>query len=98
MNTNEVINKQDAINAIREIRTYNCRSTNEIEVADKCITAIMALHENIDVNEELKRLSKRVENIEKQMQEDRDEQLKKLEAADIDYMKWCCALNKIGTN
>jgi len=41
--------------------------------------------------DELKDLSQRVENIEKQMKEDKEEQLKKLKA-ELDYAKFCCAL------
>lgn len=40
---------------------------------------------------ELKDLSKRVENIEKQMKEDKEEQLKKLKA-ELDYVKYHCTL------
>lgn len=44
--------------------------------------------------DELKDLFKRVENIERQMREDKEEQLKKLKA-DLDYAKFCCTLHTI---
>ena len=44
------------------------------------------------INNRLKDLSKRVENIEKQMKEDKEEQLKKLKA-EVDYAKFCCSLH-----
>ena len=43
------------------------------------------------IKDVIKDLSERVENIEKQMKEDREEQLKKLNA-DLDYAKFCCSL------
>ena len=48
--------------------------------------------ERIDIIEnELKDLSKRVEDMEKQMKEDKEEQLKKLKA-ELDYAKFRCDL------
>lgn len=47
--------------------------------------------EMIVVNNRLKDLSKRVEDIEKQIKEDKEEQLKKLKA-ELDYAKFRCAL------
>lgn len=47
--------------------------------------------ENSEIKNEVKDLSARVENIERQMKEDREEQLKKLNA-ELDYAKFCCAL------
>lgn len=44
-----------------------------------------------EIKNKLKDLSKRVENIEKQMKEDKEEQLKKLKA-ELDYAKFHCAL------
>lgn len=60
------------------------------------VTAWMPLPKtyNPQEREELEDLSKRVENIEKQMIEDREERLKKLQA-DLDYAKFCCALPTI---
>lgn len=43
------------------------------------------------INNRLKDLSKRVETLEKQMKEDKEEQLKKLQA-ELDYAKFRCAL------
>lgn len=42
-------------------------------------------------NNRLNDLSERVENIEKQMKKDKEEQLKKLKA-ELDYAKFCCTL------
>jgi len=47
--------------------------------------------------DELKDLSKRVETLEKQMKEDKEVQLKKLEA-ELDYAKFRCALPSIITD
>lgn len=47
--------------------------------------------EMVVVNNGLKDLSERVENIEKQMKEDKENQLKKLKA-EVDYAKFRCAL------
>lgn len=49
--------------------------------------------ENSEIKNEVKDLSQRVENIEKQMKEDKEEQLKKLKA-EIDYAKFRCALHQ----
>ena len=46
------------------------------------------------INNKLKDLSERVETLEKQMKEDREEQLKKLKA-ELDYAKFRCALPNI---
>ncbi len=46
------------------------------------------------INNKLKDLSERVENIEKQMKEDKEEQLKKLKA-EVDYAKFRCSLENI---
>lgn len=43
------------------------------------------------IENEIEELFKRVENIEKQMKEDKEEQLKKLEA-ELEYAKFRCAL------
>lgn len=43
------------------------------------------------IENELKDLSKRVENIEKQIKEDKEEQLKNLKA-ELDYAKFRCTL------
>lgn len=43
------------------------------------------------IENDLKNLSERVEDIEKQMKEDKEEQLKKLKA-ELDYAKFRCAL------
>ena len=53
--------------------------------------------ENSEIKNEVKDLSKRVEAIEKQMKEDKEEELKKLKA-EIDYAKFRCDLGKITTN
>ena len=45
----------------------------------------------------LKVLSEKVESIEKQMKEDKEEQLKKL-YAELDYAKFCCSLIAAGQN
>lgn len=47
-----------------------------------------------EIKNELKGLSKRVENIEKQMKEDKEKQLKKLKA-ELDYAKFRCDLPTI---
>jgi len=47
--------------------------------------------ENSEIKNEVKDLYKRVENIEKQMREDKEEQLKRLKA-EVDYAKFRCAL------
>ena len=44
-----------------------------------------------EIKNKLKDLSERVENIEKQMKEDKEEQLKKLKA-EVDYAKFRCTL------
>ena len=49
------------------------------------------IKEMVIFNNRLNDLSERVENIEKQIKEDKEEQLKKLQA-EIDYAKFCCAL------
>lgn len=46
------------------------------------------------INYKLEDLSKRVEALEKQIKEDKEEQLKKLEA-ELDYVKFCCSLPTI---
>lgn len=46
------------------------------------------------INDKLKNLSERVENIENQMREDREGQLKELKA-ELDYAKFRCALPTI---
>jgi len=48
--------------------------------------------ENSEIKNKLKDLSERVENIEKQMKEDKEEQIKKLKA-EMDYAKFRCALS-----
>ena len=48
------------------------------------------LIDNYCEENELKDLSKRVEDIEKQIQEEKEEQLKKLKEQ-LDYAKFCCA-------
>ena len=45
------------------------------------------------IEHEIKDLSKRVEILEKQMKEDKEEQIKKLKA-ELDYAKFCCALKE----
>ena len=50
--------------------------------------------ENSEIKNEINLLSKRVETLEKQMKEDKEEQLKKLEA-ELDYAKFRCALPTI---
>lgn len=47
--------------------------------------------EVIDIKYKLEELFERVENIEKQIKEDKEEQLKKLKA-ELDYAKFRCAL------
>lgn len=47
--------------------------------------------ENSEIKNEVKDLSERVENIEKLMKEDKEEQLKKLKA-ELDYAKFRCTL------
>ena len=47
--------------------------------------------ENSEIKNEVKDLSKRVEILERQMKEDKEEQLKKLKA-ELDYAKFRCAL------
>lgn len=46
------------------------------------------------IEDELEKLFERIENIEKQMKEDKEERLKKLEA-ELDYAKFRCALPTI---
>lgn len=46
------------------------------------------------VNDKLKDLSKRVENIENQIKKDKEEQLKKTQA-EIEHAKFCCALSEM---
>lgn len=60
------------------------------------VTAWMPLPKTYNPQSEgkAKDLSKRVEDLETQMKEDREERLKKLQA-DLDYAKFCCALPTI---
>ena len=67
-----------------------------------CLGIITAIENGLPVKEiqdgkienELKDLSKRVENIEKQIKEDNEEQLRKLKA-ELDYAKFRCSLPTI---
>lgn len=52
---------------------------------------VVSLERIAIIENELKNLSERVENIEKQIKEDNEEQLKKLKA-ELDYAKFRCAL------
>ena len=58
----------------------------------ECLKELKQLREQ-ESKDELKDLSKRVENIEKKIEEDKKEQLNKLQA-EIEYAKFCCALKK----
>ena len=51
----------------------------------------MTKQEVIDIKDKIEELFERVENIEKQIKEDKEEQLKKLQA-ELDYAKNRCAL------
>lgn len=51
------------------------------------------LKDMVVINNRLKDLSERVENIEKQIKEDKEERLKKLKA-ELNYAKFRCALQQ----
>jgi len=46
------------------------------------------------INNKIEDLSERVENIERQMKEDKEEQLKKLKA-ELEYAKFCCTIKPL---
>jgi predicted nucleic acid-binding Zn-ribbon protein len=73
-----------------------CGYCSDLEVVSKAIlngTPFREIcdRENSEIKNEVKDLSKRVETLEKQMKENKEEQLKKLNA-ELDYAKFRCTL------
>lgn len=78
---------------------YKDRYCEELELIPSCPKVGCDYFEERMINiqemyDKIKDLSERVENIENQMKEDKEEQLKKLKA-ELDYAKFRCALPTI---
>lgn len=75
------------LNKNRPCISMHCNKENADNINIATDMAIKALKYNIKIKD----LSERVKNIERQMEEDKEEQLKKLKA-ELDYAKFCCTL------
>ena len=93
--------RANSIDAVRGLayRNGHIRESEELNRARMMIFKLINYIKKLESEDKLKDLSKRVENIEKQMKEDKEEQLKKLQA-ELDYAKFHHALNivKVGKN